>query len=105
MRSKDIRAAAVVVLAGLILAACAAGGNAKYKTVSVSYDYTGKDQSSRAWRAFMEALDQCHISGYEDAQMTGLPQHECKRGSPDNCSLYHATAQYDCFGLGYQTSS
>lgn len=107
MHMKDVRVIAVAVLASLVPAACAAtGSNAEYKVVSVSYDYAGKDSSPRAWWAFMQALDQCHFAGYEDAQMAGPPERECKQGSSlDDCALFHVTLRYDCYGLGYQTSS
>ena len=52
---------------GVTLAACAWDGNGGYQVVQVSYDYDNKDQSAREWRAFMDALNRCHLAGYQDA--------------------------------------
>ena len=87
------------------LGACAEFGNGAYHVIQVSYDYDSKDQSAREWRAFMDALDRCHMAGYQDAQLASQSPRQCKAGGESNCSLFEVTRKYDCFGLGYQTSS
>lgn len=91
----------MAAMVGTTLAACAHG---EYATVTVSYDDASKDSQAKAWRVFMEALDHCHISGYQDAQPAGPPQRQCKAGDADHCSLFRVTLTYDCVGMGYQTS-
>jgi hypothetical protein len=86
------------------LAGCAIDRNAKYKVLTVSYDYSGKDRSARAWRAFMDALDRCHSAGYQDAQPVAAPRQQCEAGDANNCKRTHVTEDYDCIGMGYQTS-
>jgi hypothetical protein len=97
----------VFILASLsaTLAACAWDGNGGYQVVQVSYDYDNKDQSAREWRAFMDALNRCHLAGYQDAQLASQSPRQCKAGGEGNCSLFEVTRKYDCFRLGYQTSS
>ena len=96
-------AAITAAFAGL--AACATGENAQYKVVSESYELSANDNSVRSWRALMEALDRCHLAGYQDAQLAGMPQRVCKSGDENKCTLFRVTLKYDCIGLGYQTSS
>lgn len=76
-----------------------------YKVVTVSYDYIGKDQTDRRWTAYMQALDRCHISGYQDAQLAAPPLSQCQEHSQNRCLQFHVTVDYDCIGMGYQTSS
>ena len=95
--------ATVAAFAGL--AACASGQNAQYKVVTVSYEASASDDSARSWRALMEALDRCHLGGYQDAQLADAPQRVCKTGDENNCALFRVTLKYDCIGLGYQTTS
>ena len=87
------------------LAGCGLDGNAGYKVVTVSYDYTGKDKSAPAWRAFMDALDRCHFAGYQDAQPAAAPLQQCEAGDVNNCAKTHVSVDYDCIGMGYQISS
>lgn len=87
------------------LYACDLTENSVYKVITVSYDYAGKDKSTRGWRAFMEALDRCHLSGYQDAQLAKAPQSQCKQLKENGCAQYHVTLDYDCIGMGYQISS
>jgi hypothetical protein len=89
---------------GVTLAACAWDGKGRYQVVQVSYDYDNKDQSARESRAFMDALDRCHLAEYQDAQLASESSRQCEL-SEGNCSLFEVTRKYDCFGLGYQTSS
>jgi hypothetical protein len=87
------------------LAACAGKADAGYKRVSISYDYSAADKSIQEWRAFMRALDSCHFSGYQDAELAKAPTQQCKTGSPAGCAVTHVATDYDCYGMGYQTSS
>ena len=72
--------------------------------VSVSYDYSAADKSTQEWGAFMRALDSCHFSGHQDAQLAGAPARQCKTAGPAACAVTHVTTEYDCYGMGYQTS-
>jgi hypothetical protein len=57
------------------LAGCAAHRNAGYKVVTVSYDYTGKEKSAPAWRAFMR-LPSLRVDGVQDrtpAKLVDIP--------------------------------
>jgi len=82
-----------------------------YAVVTVSYQYevTGQyqesDQSARQWRAFLDALDQCHREGYQDAAPAAPAATVCDTAAENGCTRFRATASYDCYGLGYQTSS
>ncbi|HKD47689.1 MAG TPA: YecR family lipoprotein [Rhizomicrobium sp.] len=93
------------ILAAILpaLASCADGRNSQYKTVTVSYTYSGNDKQAREWRAFMDALDSCHLAGYQDALPADPPQQRCKVGDENNCSVFEAARNYECVGLGYQT--
>jgi hypothetical protein len=95
----------MIAASSVTLAGCAWDGKGGYQVVQVSYDYANKDQSAREWRAFMDALDRCHLAGYQDAQLASESPRQCKLGGEGNCSLFEVTRKYDCFGLGYQTSS
>src|ERR1700722_9300816 len=101
----SIRTALIAMAICTSLAGCAVDRNAGYKVVTVSYDYAGKDKSAPAWRAFMDALDRCHIAGYQNAQPVAAPRQQCEAGDRNNCTKTHVSEDYDCIGLGYQTSS
>jgi len=105
MKRKPVCVALILGCLSATLSACAWDGKGGYKIVQVSYDYDDKDQSAREWRAFMDALDRCHIEGYQDAVLASQSPRQCKTGSEGNCSLFEATRKYDCVGMGYQTSS
>jgi hypothetical protein len=105
MKRTSICKVFILASLGVTLAACAWDGKGRYQVVQVSYDYDNKDQSAHEWRAFMDALDRCHLAGYQDAQLASQSQRQCKAGGEGNCSQFEVTRKYDCFGLGYQTSS
>jgi len=87
------------------LAGCGLNSNAGYKVVTVSYDYFGRGKSAPAWRAFMTALDRCHFAGYQDAQPAAKPRQQCEAGDVNSCTVTQVYQDYDCVGMGYQTSS
>lgn len=95
----------LIIVGSLAVQGCAIGGNQGYATVTASYEYARPDRSAREWHAFMNALDRCHIAGYQDAQPARPPLIVCKNSGETGCNLYHATQEYDCIGMGYQTSS
>ena len=97
--------AGIAFAAAASLACCASGSNAQYQRVTVFYEYKHVDQTDRAWHAFMEALDRCHFAGYQDAQPADKPRRSCESGTEASCALFRVTVDYDCIGLGYQTSS
>lgn len=76
-----------------------------YAVVMVSYPYEESDKSTRQWRAFLDALDKCHNAGYQDAAPAAPAATVCEAAAENGCTRFRATALYDCYGLGYQTSS
>jgi YecR-like lipoprotein len=90
----------------VMLAACTAQRSDQGQViVTVSYRYGESDESTRQWRALLNALDQCHLKGYKDAQPVSPPETICEKAGESSCLRFRATVSYDCFGMGYQTSS
>ena len=82
----------------LSLAACTAGNLAGrgFKEVSVTYQYTDQNRSTRESRALLNAQDQCYFAGFQYAEAAGPP----KTVSEDATSGEHqATRAFYCIGL------
>lgn len=106
--AKIVESAKFLTVSGFLgIAGCAGPGadNQEYAVVTVSYQFAGSQESARQWRAFMNALDICHVKGYQDAQPASPPERICKRRSGGRCVLFEVTLSYDCIGMGYQTSA
>jgi hypothetical protein len=95
--------AVLFVPAAVMAAQCCVGQS--YAVVTVSYQYDESDQSTRQWRAFLNALDKCHNAGYQDAAPAAPAATVCETVAQNGCTRFRATISYDCYGLGYQTSS
>jgi len=96
------RPAALILV--LVVGGCAASrtGDDGYKVVQQDITYGLSDKRDREWRALMVAMDQCHQSGFTDAQPAAAPQVHCQDRDSGGCRRFSATLRWDCIGMGYQ---
>lgn len=100
-RNASRPAALILVLA---ICACAARhtGDDGYKVVQQDVTYGPNDRRDREWRALMVAMDECHQSGFTDAQPATAPQIRCLEIDEGGCVRFSAHLSWDCIGMGYQ---
>ena len=72
--------------------------------MNVSFAYGANEKAERQWRAWLTALDECHVDGYQDAFPVGDPAISCDHADGGVCTRFVAHAAYDCVGLAYQTN-
>jgi hypothetical protein len=98
------RLAALIL--GLAICACAARhtGDDGYKVVQQDVTYGPNEKRDREWRALMVATDECHQSGFTDAQPTAAPQTRCLDIGESGCVRFSAHLSWDCIGMGYQSN-
>ena len=75
-----------------------------YKQVRQKITYGAGEERARRWDALTAALDDCHKSGFTDAQPSQASHARCVESDSSGCRRYTATWVWDCIGMGYQSN-